>query len=1025
MAGTIRVDLFGGVAVSGVAPSMLHSSSRAVSLLAYLVSHPEAPQPRSHLAALLWPDSSSAQARTNLRRELHHLRALLGTNECLTTDGSSLCWRGGPDRVVDVQEFLDACQRTLVALDFGDRSGVEHHAGRVLALYRGPFLPGCDDDWALTVRKELRRACVELCDRVAEYWLSAEDPTTAAIFARRRVLLEPTEEPGYRMLMQAQRMAGDKSGAMRTFHQCASALERELGVEPSAETRAELDAVLSVHDTVPVEVREDSSARHTGSLVSGLVGREPEWNRLLSAWNRALTGCRLLLVSGESGVGKTRLVAEVARTVRQQDAVVATTRCFAATRAVPLAPVADWLRNPFLRMATNRLDPVWRAEVDRLVPNGDTGTDLISGARAKVDAWQRSRFFEGLVRAFQAVDRPVLLTVDDLQWCDNATLSWLSLLMSSPHSAPVLVVATVRDEEFGNRDLVGWLDGMRAAGKAELVALSNLSPQAAGLLATGALGHSVSAEELSLLMSTTSGNPFFLLEALRASSSTPGPVEAADLRGVLETRLSRLPDQAREVVALASAVGRDFTLDLLIEASDLSEDGVVRQVDELWRRRIFEEHGRGYDFVHDLLREAAYGMISPPRRWLLHRRLAQALELLWTGRLDEVSAQLAEQYDRSGQAERALPFYERAARQATAVFAHAESVRFWQRCLAALKELPPTSQRDRKELEIVQELLPPLNALRGYASIELEGYERRADELGEHLGMADVRCTAAIALFATTFVQGHTAESHRWGMQALSRSGDHPELAGQAHFTVAGSGLSLGLLPLADEHFRMACDLAGESDSLPIGTRTEVHARAWWAHARWLLGDEVGARTASTAAIELARRIEHPYSLTVALSYAAVVRQLLGDLEELALALDELVVLCERYEFAYYREWASVLTGWVEGGAVGLREARHGIDSLAQGGSLARMPYWLSLVADLHGQRGSTPAQVAVLDAAASLATENDDVWWLPEVLRLRAAHDSRVDRSARLERAANLARSQSSVTLLARCRLDIDAHRS
>lgn len=1025
MAEPLRVDLLGGVEVSTSTststPGRSSTSPRAVSLLAYLVSHPGIRQPRAHLAVLLWPDSQGQQARTNLRRELHHLRTLVGDSQCLEADGSSLRWRRGPNCVVDVHDFLDASAATTTALADGDRASVRRHSDRALDVYRGPFLPGCDDDWCLSVREDLRRTCLDLCDHVADYWLSCDDPVAATAFARRRVVLEPWEELGYLTLMQAQRAAGDRSGAMRTYHRCASVLESELGVEPSPQLRAELTAVLSDLAPGPGDAEIESAGLPSSSVVSGLVGRENERGRLLSGWGRARSSCQLVVVLGEAGVGKTRLVAEMASAVRKQGGLVVSTRCFAASRGVPLAPVADWLHSPPLKMATMRLDPVWRAEVSRLVPDGDGEAGPGSGARAKVDAWQRSRFFEGLVRAFLAVDRPVLLTIDDLQWCDRATMAWLTLLVSAHGSAPLYVVATARDEEIAAQDPDGWLDGMRRAGHAEVLRLGNLSAPSAALLAQATLGREVNEEELVLLMSTTSGNPLFLLEVLRESGATPGPVEPADVRGVLDHRLSRLSEPAREVVTLAACVGRDFTLDLLIEACDLGEDVVVRQVDDLWRRRILEERGRGYDFAHDLLREAAYRMISPPRRWLLHRRLAQALQLLWPDRLDEVAAQLADQYDRGGQLERALPFYERAARRSTSLFAHGEAVRFWQRALALLRERPASRERDRRELDVLQELLPPLNAHRGYASIELERHERRAEVLGEGLGRTDVRCTAAIALFATTFVQGHTSESHAWGRQALTLSAQCPELTAQAHLALAGSGLGLGRVPLADEHFRLACDLAGSSDSMPIGTRTEVHARAWWAHARWLMGDVAGARAASDEAIRSARGIAHPYSLTVALSYAALTHQLLGDLRSRPDLLSELTHLCAHYDFAYYRQWAMVFTGWAEGGPTGLLKVRGGIDELSHEGSLARMPYWLSLLADLHHDRGDVAAQIGTLDAAASLAAEHDDVWWLPEVLRARAALDPMRGPHQHLDEAAALARSHSSATLLQRCRADLE----
>ena len=117
---------------------------------------------------------------------------------------------------------------------------------------------------------------------------------------------------------------------------------------------------------------------------------------------------------------------------------------------------------------------------------------------------------------------------------------------------------------------------------------------------------------------------------------------AGDLAAVLRNRLEQASVPAREVAGLAAAVGADFTLDLLTEASNLDAGTVVGAVDELWRYRIMREYRDGYDFSHDLLRETAYTLVSPPKRWLLHRRVAQALELLHPDDADTVSAQLAE-----------------------------------------------------------------------------------------------------------------------------------------------------------------------------------------------------------------------------------------------------------------------------------------------------------------------------------------------------------------------------------------------
>ena len=170
------------------------------------------------------------------------------------------------------------------------------------------------------------------------------------------------------------------------------------------------------------------------------------------------------------------------------------------------------------------------------------------------------------------------------------------------------------------------------------------------------------------------------------------------------------------MAGLAAAVGTDFTLDLLTEASDLDADIVVGAVDELWRRRIMREFRDGYDFSHDLLREAAYAQVSPPKRWLLHRRIAQGLELLHADDTDSVAAQLAEQYARGGRPERAVTYYRRAADVAAGMFAHAEAIRLHKAALSIVRNLPAGKDRDRRELGILEAMAAPLNARYGYSS---------------------------------------------------------------------------------------------------------------------------------------------------------------------------------------------------------------------------------------------------------------------------------------------------------------------
>ncbi|MET9002908.1 AAA family ATPase [Amycolatopsis sp. NPDC004169] len=992
----LRVSLLGEQVIADEeSGAVLTRSPRSVALVAHLVVHAGRPQPRRLLAGLFWPDSTDAQALTNLRRELHQLRRVLGELPSLAVTGQDLCWQDTPSSRVDVREFALAHRAALAAGDAGDPAAAVGHARAALAAYGGELLPGLADDWVLAARAELEGQCVELCDLICR--TPSGDPAAALDAARRRIALRPLEEPGYRTLMGLQAEAGDRAGAVSTYHRCASVLERELGVVPAEPTRAALRRLLD---------RPDPEPRRAAA--PGLVGRAAELARLGELWRTAAAGrAGFVLVRGDAGVGKTRLVTELAGLAGAEGAVVAAGRCFGTPGRLALAPVADWLRTPAVQRAAASLDPVWRAEVDRLLPASRPG-----GGHPTVEAWQRLRFFEGLARALTAGGRPVLLVLDNAQWCDEETGAFVTFCLGLLPSAPLLVAATLRDGDPGPGG-AAWTAQLRDDGRLAELPLRPFDADGTARLAEAVGGRPLSTSDRDLLFAATGGYPLYVVEAVRAHDSPP----AEGLAAVLRTRLEQPGPAAREIAGLAAAAGRDFTLELLTEASDLDADTVVDAVDELWRRRLVRESGGSYDFTHDLLRETAYQQVSPPRRWLLHRRLAQGLELLHAGDTDAVAAQLAEQYARGGRPDRAVAHYRRAAAVAAGTFAHAEAIRLLREALALVSARPPSGNRDRDELAVLEALAGPLNAHQGYSSPELQRTLERSLALAESLGDAEAALTALLELWSSRFVQGRTVQAHEAAERALGllAPGTSAEQSGSAHFIVAGSSLSLGHDPAeALRHFELGAERTRDAASWPIGTRPDVHGPAWAAHAHWLLGHEDTAVACGASAIALARRIEHPYSLAIALAYAGITHQMRRDRDALEPAAAELRELCYRYGFAYYREWALVLGGWARGGAAGLAAAQEGVANLKAEGSFARMPYWLSLVAEL-----SPPdAARATLDAALAAGEARDDRWWLPEVLRLRAAHDA--DPRPRLRAAVELARAQGSVALRRRAEADL-----
>jgi hypothetical protein len=202
-----------------------------------------------------------------------------------------------------------------------------------------------------------------------------------------------------------------------------------------------------------------------------------------------------------------------------------------------------------------------------------------------------------------------------------------------------------------------------------------------------------------------------------------------------------------------------------------------------------------------------------------------------------------------------------------------------------------------------------------------------------------------VGLGAVRFVQGHVSDSHQFGSRALDLAEVQPKTAGQAHVMVAGILTSLGRLEEALYHFERSRELSRGSVSQIIGTLPEVHGLAWSSHAEWLLGNSEQALARCREAVELAKSADHPYSLAVALGYTATTHQLVQDRAGAGEAANELISLCERYSFSYYREWGVVVNGWVRGGEAGVVRIQQGIDKLRAAGQNARMPYWLYLLA--------------------------------------------------------------------------------
>jgi DNA-binding SARP family transcriptional activator len=1042
----LEISLLGEIRVAIDSAVVGLRSPRVIALLGFLLAHRDAPQRRDYVAAQFWPDSRQAQARTNLRRELHALRTgFPQVDQWLVTDAGTLLWRPGGDCRLDVAEFETAADTASAALAAGDKARFRLAATEAVRAYRGEFMPALYDDWAAAERDRLHRRCLTLLDQTITLEREAGGYADAIELARRRIDLEPLEEVGYRTLLQLQARSGDRAAALQTYHRCTTILERELGVAPDHATTAEYQRLL--HAPPPsrdggASVPAAGPGRTTRPVPEALIGRGAELALLRRRWDEARRGLAgLTVVTGEAGIGKSRLLDELSAAVQRTGADTMRARCFAARGRLALAPVSEWLRSPALRDARDRLEPVWAREVDRLVP--PSAADPVTPPRPLADAWQRHRFFEGLARAVLSPGRPALLLLDDLQWCDEHTLAWLQLLLRLAQGYPMLVVAALRLEEIdGNAALTEMLRALRSSGQVTELTLTPLDAGQSAELAGQVRGSALSGREADWLHAAAGGYPLLVIESVRAGlldslgtadagpplpgsgHAAPGSGRHSDpgpgVRALLAGRIAQVSPAAREIAELAAVIGSDFTLDLLVDASDLGPDALIGAVDELWRRRIIREHpAAGYEFVHDLLQATAYHEISPPRRGMLHRRAAESLERAHAGQPGAAAA-LAYHFERAGLAARAVPHHVRAAEVATGVFANQKAIRHYRRAVELLRQTPAGRDRDVGELAIQAALAAPLNAQCGYASAELKSVFERVRDLSGQLGDTRSELVSLVGLFTVAFVQGHIGTAHEIAQRSLELSHLHPDVKGQAHFAVAGTATALGHHERSLRHFALAHELCQDAAPSLVGTRLEVHARAWSAHALWLLGRDAEALHWCDWANARAQEVEHPFTVAVAVAYAAITHQLRGDRERTREFARRIQEICARYDFAYYGDWGLILDGWCTGGTEGAEQIRTGLGHLRDQGALARQPYYLALLAETLLAAGHDEAAGAVLESARAAANVQGERWWLPELYRLGARRQRGPAAAGLLRQAADLAGQQGAVALARRAAGDL-----
>lgn len=707
----LQVYLLGPPVIQWAGESLVMPRRQVRGLLFRLAAETR-PVSRGELACLFWGDLPESSARRNLSRLLVYLANHL------------------PDsNILQVSESGVSLEQSLVWVDtrlfeaYWESWKLHHRCQDLQAaagLYRGAFLGDFRlsgnidyDRWTSMEGERWEQAYLRTLRTLTDECAVQGESQQAIDYARQFLGYNELAEDIHCRLIELYTAHGERSAALRQYELCSVILERELGVQPMPETRDAYKAAL------------DQRAARTGTPAAGpgwttlpglhapFIGRQEILGELSQALRRAQAGQgKAVLLRGEAGIGKSRLMQEFASRQRVRTQVISGSAS-PESAEMPYQLLIEALRPALSQADLLRRVPVsWLVEAARVLPELAELIHQPLPTLPMESGEARSRIFEGLYRILFSMcegGTTVILCLDDLHWADATSLDFLAYLGRRLHGQRVLVLGSYRSEAGESLSKVR----RSLARHAELseLSLEGLDDNETWRLVSS-LGDEIPAErELAeRLRAATDGNPFFILETLRAlqESAVPGRTDDPGsfpipdtVRQVINSRLQGLHPNTRQMLEAGAVIGQVFELESALMTAGRGEMEVLDGLDELVERQFLEEIPAGYKFSHAILREAVYAGLSRWRRNRLHRRAGKALEKLHP---DETSA-LAWHYEQAGEAGKAAVYLLKTGQAARQIFAHLEARACYDRALTlleleAVKQTKPEALVENHKLRI-------------------------------------------------------------------------------------------------------------------------------------------------------------------------------------------------------------------------------------------------------------------------------------------------------------------------------------
>jgi len=747
----LSIRLFGTPQINHNQQPAAITRRKSRALIYYLAAH-ATPLSRGRLLGFFWPDHPRPTAQQNLRTTLSGLRKTLGA--WLVVDEDTVAVAGNTE--VDTRAFESQLSSSTLTLP---------QLKQTLDLYRGDFLTSFSladlpefDDWATVERERYRRLAVAGLIRLSQLYEAQQDFRAGLEALDQALALDPLQEDLQRIALRLHYLAGDRAGAIRRYEQFRQLLSDEMGVPPMEETRTLYDAIIT--DTVssellpvpatspPLQAGTSRPPQAVGSLP--FVGREMELRRL----DELLALPKLILLEGEPGIGKSRLIEQFIQTKpRPHLALIGQARELESS--LPYHPIIEALRTflahpdwPTLRRNL-QLPLIWQIETARLLPELAPAEHdpVLAHAADEIRLWEGvSQFLLALARQL-----PLVLALDDIHWADSATLGLLGYLIrkAGQSAAAIGFIAASRPVE-PRSPLSVLLAALLREGRLERITLNRLSDSEITLLAQQ-FCRSAQVELLAdWLVQRSEGNPFILVELMRYARESSlllpdgnlnlaalleSPVVPPTIYSLIQSRLAHLSEADWQVLNAAVTVGREFEFEIVARATSLPDAAVLDSLDTLQGLGLIQPlGGEGYRFDHPLIMEVAFQEISAPRHRLFHRRVAEAMESLYAHRLDSVAGLLARHYAEGGVPGRAAKYAFRAGRLAADLAAWSEAIAFYEQALAESELVNDSTQRQAILLALGQVYLQAGQLSRASetlrAGLDLAKMSRNQDNAG-------------------------------------------------------------------------------------------------------------------------------------------------------------------------------------------------------------------------------------------------------------------------------------------------------